>query len=211
MHASLHMLIATALVLLFVLALTQDIMYANLLCYTESTLTGTITPCNLSDSELRRVYETSILDLVTDCWSSGDYHISLLLLSLSLVFPLSHIVNNLRLALKQNASIEVSNSHSTTLCCSVLFEYAHKLCMAYLFSCILFINALFQSSETAILIPPSTLYQQIVLEADIAINLLIAAIVLSSTWTLYIQYALNDQHLFGHHRFNAIDNLFSAK
>ena len=44
------------------------------------------------------------------------------------------------------------------------------------------------------------MYQKIVIEADIAVNLLIIAIILLSLWTLFIQFTVNKHRLFGHHR-----------
>ena len=82
-------------------------MHANWLCYIDNPLTNTQTPCNGRDDLIATVYNTSLLDIMKDTWSSKDYHISIILFCTSFIFPFFHIMNNLRLAFKQNSNIQV--------------------------------------------------------------------------------------------------------
>eukprot|EP01083_Nonionella_stella_P017549 49107_1 len=199
-YIAVHATISITLIVLYIQALTQPAIHANLLCYSQNTLTSITMPCDLKDKELITVYTTSILNIITSFWSSKDYHLSILLFSVSLVFPLLLIMHNLRIAFKQNTSIQVTKTQS--LCSSIVFECLNKLCMLYVFACVLFINGLYQSASTPLLTPPfTTMYQQIVVEVDIAIDLLIIANIISSLWTVALQYRLNNYHLFGHHRY----------
>ena len=68
------------------------------------------------------------------------------------------------------------------------------------------INGLYQQTST-----PSvgvTVYQKIVIEADIAVNILIIATYLSSFWTICIQFGVNNHHLIGHHRYIQCNSTF---
>ena len=192
-----HIGVAVTLTALYILALIENIINANLLCFTENSLTRHEIPCDLSDKKLTTVYHTSILRLISDTWNSKDYYIAITLLLLSLLSPCIQIVNNLRLVFKLNAFIK-----SKSLCSSIAFTLLNKLPMAYLFGCILFMNALYQSVSTPIItIPFTTLHQQIEIEADLAIHLLILAVVLSSIWTVYVQFEVHNIRLFGKHRY----------
>ena len=179
----LHIIIAVALSVLYFEALFQRLLVADLLCYNTTTIGGTAntTPCNLHDETLSTVYELSIWKIVSECWSSRDYHIALALLCLSILFPIMHILNNLH--------AEFHRSRFSK--CSVITEYLHKLSAFYIFASILLIHGLFQHTETpSIVVPPvpsNTMHQLIVIKPDIAVNVLILALYLSSIWTLYVE------------------------
>ena len=66
----------------------------------------------------------------------------------------------------------------------------------------MFINALYQKIAQQTLTPlQPTIIQEIIIVPDQAVHYLIIACMISSVWTILIQYGVNNQHLFGHHRY----------
>eukprot|EP01084_Bolivina_argentea_P114076 203195_1 len=201
-YALIHMAISITLIVLYVEAFMQDFIHATLLCYQEHN--GITSPCNEQNQQLTTVYTTSIFNIVTNSWNRKNYHISVILLFLSFIFPFIHIINNLFMAFKQNTSIKVNTNQS--LCSGIravvpiIFVCLNKLPLLYVFGCILFINGLHQSTSTPNT-PSGTIYQTITIETAIGVVFLMFAIIIASIWTVYIQYGLNKHNLFGHQRY----------
>lgn len=149
LSAVIHILISIALIALFIKALIEPMLYADLLCYTQD-LFGNKRPCNLRNDELTQVYSTSIANLIDELWHSEEYIVCIILVCASIIFPCMHIINNLRLVFQSNTNINIGKDanfkHWST---SIIFIYLNKLSMIYIFGCILlYVNVVFHFPRT---------------------------------------------------------------
>eukprot|EP01084_Bolivina_argentea_P274368 467638_1 len=194
-----HWITAVFLAALYLLGFTCNFFYVNLLCYYEDEITHHQEPCDLTNDVVATVWSSSIAGLISTTFEHNDYDKSISLLFLGIILPFVGIGYNLR-CLQLHASKEKEpilpckcfkrlndNNPLWTYFVSIIFALIHKAPINLLFGCILFINAYYQSMSSPNN-PLGTLYQEVVVHADIGTNILIVGVIISSIWTVYIHF-----------------------